>query len=468
MSGMQTTALIETLTRIVGEPHVLADPQLRAGYEVDWTGRYRGEASAVVRPGSVEEVAEIVRACRAARVPLVPQGGNTGLVGGGIPRDGAVLLSLRRLTTIEDVDPDSGTVVAGAGATVAAVHRAAAEAGWAYGVDLAARDSATVGGTIATNAGGIHVFRNGMTRDQVQGVEAVLGDGTVVSRLHASRKDNTGYALAQLLAGSEGTLGIVTAARLRLLPRLDRLAVAVLGISSVDVAVRLAGSLRRSLPSLNAVELIAGDALDLVVRHGAVRPIGARHPVYLLVEVADIVDPEPALVAALHRAPDVDDAVVATDGPARARLWQHPGGAAGRHAARGRPALDRRRAPAGAAGRVRRHGPDDDRAGVARSAADPVRPPARRQPPRQRDRPRDRRHDRRRRRARPRRRARRDDQRGARDRRREGGLAVARSVGAGDIEAMRAIKRALDPDGILNPGRAAGLSAQAVDTGPTR
>ena len=235
-----------------------------------------------------------MRACRAARVPLVPQGGNTGLVGGGIPRDGAVLLSLRRLTTIEDVDPDSGTVVAGAGATVAAVHQAAAEAGWAYGVDLAARDSATVGGTIATNAGGIHVFRNGMTRDQVQGVEAVLGDGTVVSRLHASRKDNTGYALAQLLAGSEGTLGIVTAARLRLLPRLDRLAVAVLGISSVDVAVRLAGTLRRSLPSLNAVELIAGDALDLVVRHGAVRPIGARHPVYLLVEVADIVDPEPA------------------------------------------------------------------------------------------------------------------------------------------------------------------------------
>ncbi len=179
-----------------------------------------------------------------------------------------------------------------------------------------------MGGTIATNAGGIHVFRNGMTRDQVMGVEAVLGDGTVVSRLHAPRKDNTGYALAQVLAGSEGTLGIVTAARLRLLPRLDRLAVAVLGISSVDVAVRLASTLRRSLPSLNAVELIAGDALDLVVRHGAVRPIGARHPVYLLVEVADIVDPEPALVAALHRAPDVDDAVVATDGPARARLWQ--------------------------------------------------------------------------------------------------------------------------------------------------
>ncbi len=322
MSGMHTTAVIGALTRIVGEAHVLADQQLRAGYELDWTGRYRGEASAVVRPGSLDEVAEIVRACRAARVPLVPQGGNTGLVGGGVPRDGAVLLSLRRLTTVEDVDADSGSIVAAAGATVAAVHHAASTAGWGYGVDLAARDSATVGGTIATNAGGIHVFRNGMTRDQVLGIEAVLGDGTVVSRLDAPRKDNTGYALAQLLAGSEGTLGIVTAARLRLLPRLDRRAVAVLGISSVDVAVRLAGSLRRSLPGLNAVEFVAADALDLVVQHGAVRPIGARHPAYLLVEVADTIDPEPALVAALHRSPDVDDAVVATDGPARARLWQ--------------------------------------------------------------------------------------------------------------------------------------------------
>ena len=255
-------------------------------------------------------------------MPLVPQGGNTGLVGGGVPRDGAVLLSLRRLTTIEPVDTDAGAVVAAAGATIGEIHRAAEAAGWSYGVDLAARDSATVGGTIATNAGGIHVFRNGMTRDQVLGVEAVLGDGTVVRRLDAPRKDNTGYALAQLLAGSEGTLGVVTAARLRLVPRLDRRAVAVLGISSIDVAVRLAGALRRSLPSLNACEFIAGDALDLAVRHGAVRPINARHPAYLLVEVADTVDPEPALVAALHRAPDVDDAVVATDGPARAGLWQ--------------------------------------------------------------------------------------------------------------------------------------------------
>ncbi len=322
MSAMHHAALVADLVSIVGPDHVLTDPELRAGFEADWTGRYRGDATAVVRPAGPEQVAEVVRACRAARVPIVPQGGNTGLVGGGIPRDGAVLLSLRHLTAIEPVDGDGGTVVAAAGATVGSVHRAAEAAGWSYGVDLAARDSATVGGTIATNAGGIHVFRHGMTRDQVLGVEAVLGDGTVVSRLDAPRKDNTGYALAQLLAGSEGTLGIVTAARLRLVPSLDRRAVAVLGISSIDVAVRLAGVLRRSLPSLNAVEFIAGDALELAVRHGAVRPIAARHPAYLLVEVADTVDPEPALVAALHRATDVDDAVIATDGAARARLWQ--------------------------------------------------------------------------------------------------------------------------------------------------
>ena len=322
MSAMQHPALVAELTRIVGDDHVLTDPELRAGYEHDWTGRYRGEATAVVRPASPEQVAGIVRACRAARVPIVPQGGNTGLVGGGVPRDGAVLVSLGRLTTVEPADADGGTIVAAAGATIGAVHRAAEAVGWSYGVDLAARDSATVGGTIATNAGGIHVFRHGMTRDQVMGVEAVLADGTTISRLDAPRKDNTGYALAQLLAGSEGTLGIVTAARLRLVPRLDRRAVAVLGISSIDVAVRLAGLLRRSLPTLNAVEFIASDALDLAVQHGAVRPIGARHPAYLLVEVADTVDPEPALVAALHRAPDVDDAVVATDGAARTRLWR--------------------------------------------------------------------------------------------------------------------------------------------------
>ena len=253
----------------------------------------------------------------------MPQGGNTGLVGGGVPRDGAVLLSLRRLTTIEPVDADGGSVVAAAGTTVAAVHQAATAEGRSYGVDLAARDSATVGGTIATNAGGIHVFRNGMTRDQLLGVEAVLGDGSVVSRLEAPAQGQH-----RLCAGpADGRVGRHARHRHRA-PGCGccRASRAGPSPSSASPAPTSPSGWRArcdaSLPSLNAVEFIAGDALDLAVQHGAVRPIHARHPAYLLVEVADTVDPEPALVAVLHRAPDVDDAVVATDGPARARLWQ--------------------------------------------------------------------------------------------------------------------------------------------------
>lgn len=319
---MPNPDLVAELKRIVGYDHVLIEPSLRAGYEADWTGRYRGDAVAVVRPGSPEEIAEIVRACRAGRVPLVPQGGNTGLVGGAVPRGGAVLLSLGRLTDIEPVDVDAVAVVAAAGATLAAVRRAANDAGFAYGVDLAARDSATIGGTIATNAGGIHVFRNGMTRDQVLGIEAVLGDGTIVSRLDAPRKDNTGYALGQLLAGSEGTLGIVTAARLRLLPRLDRRVAAFIGVRGMDEVVAIARQLRRRVPSLDAAEVIMADALDLAVRHGADRPLPERHPAYLLVEVAAVRDPEPDLLSALAAIEGAGDAVVAADSAARERLWR--------------------------------------------------------------------------------------------------------------------------------------------------
>jgi FAD/FMN-containing dehydrogenase len=447
----RATTLVADLARIVGLDHVLADPGLRAGYEVDWSGRYRGEAAAVVRPASADEVAEIVRACRAARVAIVPQGGNTGLVGGGVPRGGAVLLSLRRLTAIEPVDVDGGAVVAAAGATLARVHAAADEAGFAYGVDLAARDTATIGGTIATNAGGIHVFRNGMTRDQVLGVEAVLGDGTRVSRLGAPRKDNTGYALAQLLTGSEGTLGIVTAARLRLLPRRDRRATAFVGLAGVARAITVARELRRRLPALDAVEAILAPALDLAVRHGGDRPLPGGHAAYLLVEAADVRDPEPDLVAALGAIDDIDDAVVATDGPARARLWRLREGLPEDVAREGVPhsidvALPLPRLAAfvdrlpsiieasapGAATFVFGHlldgnlhvvvnGPDieddavDDAVlGVALEHGGSVSA--------------------------------------------EHGIGVAKSAwlardrSAGDLAAMRAIKRALDPDGILNPG----------------
>ena len=179
-------------------------------YAVDWTGRFNGAASAVIRPGNGGEVGAVVELCRDAGVALVPQGGNTGLVGGGVPLHGEAVLSLGRLTRIFDVDQIGGQLTAEAGASVSEVQAAARAAGWAYGIDLGSRDSATVGGTIATNAGGLQVLRYGATRAQLLGIEAVLGTGSVVSHLGGLTKDNTGYDLGGLLCGSEGTLGVVT------------------------------------------------------------------------------------------------------------------------------------------------------------------------------------------------------------------------------------------------------------------
>ena len=156
---------------------MLVDPDLTASYGNDWTGRFTGTPSAVIRPGTVAEVAEVIAVCRGAAIALVPQGGNTGLVGGGVPLAGEAVLSLRRLSGITDIDSRAGQLTAGAGTSVREVQAAAVAAGWAYGVDLGSRDSATVGGTVATNAGGLQVLRHGATRAQLTGVEAVLGTG---------------------------------------------------------------------------------------------------------------------------------------------------------------------------------------------------------------------------------------------------------------------------------------------------
>jgi FAD/FMN-containing dehydrogenase len=212
------TPVAAAFEEIVGREHVLTDPEIVASFVVDWTGRFRGRTDAVVRPGSVSEVAAIVAVCRDRRIALTLQGGNTGLVGGAVPLSGEIVLSLTRLSSLGELDAVAGQVTVGCGVTVGALQRAAAAAGWAYGVDLASRDSATVGGTIATNAGGLRVLRYGDTRAQLLGVEAVLGDGSVISHLGGLWKDNTGYDLAGLLCGSEGTLGVVTAARLALFP----------------------------------------------------------------------------------------------------------------------------------------------------------------------------------------------------------------------------------------------------------
>jgi FAD/FMN-containing dehydrogenase len=311
------------LVAAVGPEHVLTDPSVTAGHAVDWTGRFRGATPAVVRPGSSGEVAAVVGVAREEGLALVPQGGNTGLVGGSVPLAGEVVVSTARLAGVWDVDPAAGFLTAGAGTTIAAVHAAARRAGWAYGVDWAARDSATVGGSIATNAGGLHVVKHGPTRAQVLGVQAVWGSGARLDDLGRLEKDATGYDLSGLLCGSEGTLGLVTAARLRLVPHLPERALAALAFATMAEAVVAVGELRRSVAGLEAAEAYRADEAALVAGHLGTSPIFATAPVTVLVEAAGHVDPVDDLAAAVGSLSGVVDAVVATDGPRREGLWRH-------------------------------------------------------------------------------------------------------------------------------------------------
>jgi FAD/FMN-containing dehydrogenase len=321
-------SLLDALRAAVGPARVLTDPDLRATYETDWSRRWHGEAVAVVRPGSTEEVSAVLRACASAGAAVVPQGGNTGLVGGSVPRARGrrpqILLSTLRLRDLEEVEPLAGEVTVGAGVTLAVLHAHARAAGYGFGIDLAARDSASIGGMIATNAGGIHVLRHGMMRAQLVGIEGVLADGNVLRRLPGLAKDNTGYHLPSLLAGSEGTLAVITRARLRLVPLLARRVVALLGLDSPHIAVRLAGELRRRLSSLSAVELFFDDGLELVLQHaGGERPFRDHYRAYLLIEAEAAHDPTDELAAAIEAAGDaVRDAVLAGDEAGRERLWR--------------------------------------------------------------------------------------------------------------------------------------------------
>ena len=316
--------LARALVEVVGADHLLTDPDVTAGAAVDWTGRFRGATPAVVRPGSATEVAGVVQRCAAEGVALVPQGGNTGLVGGSVPLAGEVVLSTARLVGVGAVDPDGGRLTAGAGTSIAAVQAAAAEAGWAYGVDWAARDTATVGGSVATDAGGLHVVAHGSTRSQVLGVEAVLGTGEVLDDLGRLEKDATGYDLSGLLCGSEGTLGVVTAARLRLVPALPDRALAALGFGSWADAVTAVGLLRRGLPGLEAAEAHGAAEAALVAAHlGASPALDPPPAVTLLVGCAGHGDQVDALAAAVDGLAGVTGAAVADDGARRAALWRH-------------------------------------------------------------------------------------------------------------------------------------------------
>jgi FAD/FMN-containing dehydrogenase len=316
--------LLDALRTVVGPAHVVTDPDVVASHTVDWTTRFRGTTPAVVRPAATAEVADVLRACDDHGTPVVPQGGNTGLVGGSVPLHGEIVLDLRRLDDLAPVDGRRGQVTAQAGVTLARLQAHAAAAGWQYGVDLAARDTATVGGMIATNAGGVHVLRYGSTRRQVVGIEAVLADGRVIQRLDGLEKDNTGYDLAGLFCGSEGTLAVITAASLRLVPRPEFVVVALCAFDDIDAALDAVGELRRGLDSVQAIELFFQKGLDLVCdRLGLNRPFPQQHSAYVLVEAAANSDPTDALARSVAGLGGVADSAVATDAPTARALWRY-------------------------------------------------------------------------------------------------------------------------------------------------
>jgi FAD/FMN-containing dehydrogenase len=313
--------LLAALAAVVGACHVLTDPNVTESYSRDWTGRWSGKPIAVVRPATTEQVAAVVRSCAAARIPLVPQGGNTGLVGAAVPADGEVVLSTRRLRNLGPVDTTARTVEAEAGVTLAEIQSHVRAAGLDIGIDFGARDSATIGGIIATNAGGERVMRYGTTQAQVLGIEAVLGDGSLISRMSGLPKDNVGFDLVHLLVGSEGTLGVVTRVLLRLVPHASQRAVALIGLKSIADALSIVGSLRSKLPGMEAADYFHDHGLQLVLKHSRLTaPFPKIYPVYLLVEASGSNSLE-ELASAMADSDQTQDAAMAESPHDRHRLW---------------------------------------------------------------------------------------------------------------------------------------------------
>lgn len=276
-----------------------------APWSTDWRGRYHGSACALLSPASTADVVAVVEAARRHRVPIVPQGGNTSMVGGATPDASgtAAILSLRRMNRIRRTSADDGAAVAEAGVILADLHDAAATIGCRFPLTLGARGSATIGGLVSTNAGGTQVLRWGTMRALVAGVEAVLPDGTVYDGLTPLKKDNRGYSIDQLLIGAEGTLGIVTAATLRLAPAIRERAVAWVGVGSPHVALALLRRLERATTAIESFEIIPGDTLDLVFRHipDTRSPLADRHRWHVLIEAVAMEAADVAPAALLER-----------------------------------------------------------------------------------------------------------------------------------------------------------------------
>jgi FAD/FMN-containing dehydrogenase len=310
--------LLEPLQAAVGAAHVLTDAADVAPYLTDWRKRYTGRAQAVVRPATTAEVAAVVRICAQAGTPVVPQGGNTGLVGGGTPDDSgrAVLLSLGRMNRVRAIDPVNNTITVEAGCPLQRVQEAAAEAGRLFPLSLAAEGTATIGGNLATNAGGTQVLRYGNARELTLGLEVVLPSGDLWDGLRGLRKDNTGYDLRDLFIGAEGTLGVITAACLKTFPMPRGEGTALLAVRSfesalvlLEVAQSLAG------PALTGFELFSDLCLQLVERHFPPHrsPLAERSPFYALVQLSDHESDEHAAALLQSLAEEAMERDLATD-----------------------------------------------------------------------------------------------------------------------------------------------------------
>lgn len=295
-SGMDESEILERLETIAGPRRVAADADDLAPWLTDWRGRITGRAIALVSPETAEQVQAIVKLAGEAGLAIVPQGGNTGMVAGGVPRpdDRAILLSLRKLDAIRSVDPDDNSITVEAGTVLSAVHRAAEEHDRRFPLSLGSKDSATIGGLIATNAGGTQVLRFGSMRALTLGIEAVLPDGSLFEGLSTLRKDNRGYDIRQLLAGSEGTLGVITAASLKLVPAAPHRVVAWLGLSSARGALTMLRRLEGVLgDAVESFELVPDSALALVLEHipDTRAPLAGTYPWHALVELRTAHDP---------------------------------------------------------------------------------------------------------------------------------------------------------------------------------
>jgi FAD/FMN-containing dehydrogenase len=321
-------AVLERFAGIVGSRHVLTEPADTAAYTTDWRRRYSGTPLCVLQPSSTNELAEVVRVCSENALPMVPQGGNTGLCGGATPCGGEVLINLQRLNRIRWIDAVDNTICVEAGVALAEVQVAASNSGRLFPLSLAAEGSATIGGNLSTNAGGVQVLRYGNMRDLTLGLEVVLADGSIWNGLRRLRKDNTGYDLKQLFIGAEGTLGFIAAATLKLFPARAEAATAWVAVTCPASAIALLGIARDAFSDeLTACELIGANALGLVLQNipGARSPLPEVSDWYLLIELsghrAGLAEVLADLLATAQAQGLVTDAAVATNQTQVGALW---------------------------------------------------------------------------------------------------------------------------------------------------